>query len=231
VARYWTLAASVLAFLLTAYLLVEALDVELLTNPRPRLLEGGLTGAALGVGLLVADQLIPVPSSLVMISLGALYGAPAAFVLVLAGRLGMTAVGFAIGRAGGGLVARLVPAAERARADALLERWGVLAVLVSRPVPLLAETVAIAAGASSLTWGRTMLAAALGALPEAITYSLAGSIAPDLDSAALIWSALLVIAGGAWYLGRALERRTRSLGRQDDPEREVEQYLRTWEQA
>ena len=210
-ARYWALAATIFALLLTAYLLVEALDVALLADPRPQLRDGGLTGAALGVGLLVADQLIPVPSSVVMISLGALYGAPAGIALALAGRLGMTAAGFAIGRAGGPLLARVVPAAERARADALLDRWGALAVLVSRPVPLLAETVAMAAGASSLSWGRTMLAAAVGALPEAVVYGLAGSIAPDLDSAALIWSSLLVIAGGAWWLGRTLERRAYAL--------------------
>jgi uncharacterized membrane protein YdjX (TVP38/TMEM64 family) len=211
VARYWTLAGTILALLLTAYLVVEALDVELLADPRPRLHQGGLTGAALGVGLLVADQLVPVPSSLVMISLGALYGAPAAILLALAGCIGMTAAGFAIGRAGGPLLARLVPAGERARADALLDRWGVLAVLVSRPMPLLAETVAIAAGASSLGWGRTLVAAALGALPEAVAYSLAGSITPDLDSAALIWSALLVTAVGFWWVGRTLERRTYTL--------------------
>jgi uncharacterized membrane protein YdjX (TVP38/TMEM64 family) len=160
-----------------------------------------------GVGLLIADQLVPVPSSLVMISLGALYGAPAAIMLALAGRLGMTATGFAIGRAGGPLCARVISADERAHADALLGRWGALAVLVSRPVPLLAETVAIAAGASSLGWGRTMLAAALGSLPEVVAYSLAGSIAPNVSSAVLIWSSLLVLAGGSWWLGRRLERR------------------------
>jgi uncharacterized membrane protein YdjX (TVP38/TMEM64 family) len=123
----------------------------------------------------------------------------------------MTTAGFAIGRAGGRLLARLVPARELARDDELLDRWGHLAVLVSRPVPLLAETVAVAAGASSLGWLRTMLAAALGALPEALAYSLAGSVAPDFDSAALIWSSLIVMAGGSWWVGPTLERRTYAL--------------------
>jgi hypothetical protein len=45
VARYWALAGSILALLLTAYLLVEALGVELLADPRSRLSEGGLAGA------------------------------------------------------------------------------------------------------------------------------------------------------------------------------------------
>jgi hypothetical protein len=50
---------------------------------------------------------------------------------------------------------RLVTAEERARANRLLERWGTLAIVVTRPIPLLAETVAIMAGASPLGWGRT----------------------------------------------------------------------------
>jgi hypothetical protein len=64
---------------------------------------------------------------------------------------------------------------------------GALAVLASRPLPLLAETVAIVAGASSLRWSRAMLAAALGSLPEAVAYSLAGSIAPTFENAGVIW--------------------------------------------
>lgn len=205
--RYWTL-ATILALFLTAYLLVEALDVGLLMDPRPELHEGGWAGAALGVALLVGDLFVPVPSSLVMASLGALYGAQAAIVLALAGRLGMTATGFAMGRAGAPFLKRVVSADEWARGDALLGRWGALAVLVSRPVPLLAETVTIVAGASSLGWGRTMLAAALGSLPEAVAYSVAGSIAPTVGDVGLIWASLLVIACGSWWLGRRLERRS-----------------------
>ena len=72
--RYWTIAATILALFLTTYLLVEALDVPVLTDPRPSLRDAGWAGAALGVFLLVADQFLPIPSSLVMVSLGALYG-------------------------------------------------------------------------------------------------------------------------------------------------------------
>jgi hypothetical protein len=45
---------------------------------------------------------------------------------------------------------RVVPAAQRARADAFLTRWGALAVLASRSVPIAAETLALLAGASPL---------------------------------------------------------------------------------
>ena len=108
---------------------------------------------------------------------------------------------------GGPLLERLVSERERVRADALLARWGALAVLVSRPVPLLAETTAIMAGASPLTWSRVLLAAALGSLPEAVAYGLAGSIAPSLQNAGLIWGSFLVVAAGFWLLGRWIDRR------------------------
>jgi uncharacterized membrane protein YdjX (TVP38/TMEM64 family) len=206
--RYWMLAASVLALFLTTYLLVEALGVSLLTDPRASLHGAGWAGAALGVSLLVADEFLPVPSSLVMISLGALYGAPAGIVLSLTGRVGMAAAGFAVGRAGGPLLERLISDRERARADALLRRWGTLAVLISRPVPLVAETVAIAAGASLMRWTRVLAAAALGSLPEAVAYSLAGAIAPSFENAGLIWGSFFVIAASFWLVGRWIDRRT-----------------------
>ena len=191
--RYWMIAATVLAIFLTSYLLVEALDVGLLSDPRASLSRAGWAGATLGVLLLVADQFIPVPSSLVMLSLGALYGAALGIVLSLAGRVGMVAAGFALGRAGGRMLGRVMSTEERARADALLLRWGSLAVLVSRPVPLLAETVTIVAGTSGMRWSIALFAALLGSLPEAVVYSIAGSIAPSIRNAGLIWGSFLLI--------------------------------------
>ena len=47
--RYWSIAGTILALLLSTYLLVEALDIGLLTDPRTSLRVGGLAGAALGV--------------------------------------------------------------------------------------------------------------------------------------------------------------------------------------
>ena len=56
---------------------------------------------------------------------------------------------------GGPLLSRLVPPEERARANDLLDRWGEMAVVATRPVPILAETVAILAGASPKSWELT----------------------------------------------------------------------------
>src|SRR5205085_4569107 len=124
--------------------------------------------AALGVALLVADVVLPVPSSVVMTAHGALFGVALGTLLSLAGSVGAAVAGYAIGRRGEAFVARRVSPAERARADRLLGRWGVVAIVASRPIPLVAETVAIAAGAARIGAARVALAALAGSLPAAL---------------------------------------------------------------
>lgn len=207
--RYWAIAAGLAAFFLTGFLLADAFDVAVLAEPA---LHDHVAGGLLGVALLVADAALPVASSLVMISLGALYGAALGALLALVGRVGMAALAFALGRRGGRLLGPLVSSDERARAERLLERWGALAILFSRPVPLLAETVAILAGASPLGWTPALAAAAAGSLPEVVVYAVAGATAASPHSAAAIWASLLVLGGGFWAVGRSLQKRDRSVG-------------------
>src|SRR5690606_28842158 len=141
---------------------------------------GGLPAASAGVGLLIADVFLPVPSSLVMIAHGALFGVVLGTGLSLLGSLGATLFGFAVGPRGGGLLARLVTPKEKKKADALLARWGALAILITRPIPLLAETVSILAGASPMGWGRMTAAALAGSAPAALLYALTGATARSL---------------------------------------------------
>jgi uncharacterized membrane protein YdjX (TVP38/TMEM64 family) len=164
-----------MGFFLLLFFAVEALGVQLLRDPTPWLRHGGVLAAALGVGLLVADVLLPVPSSLVMVAHGALFGVALGTLLSLLGSMGAALFGFAIGRRGGKLLERLVTPQERARADKMLARWGALAVVVTRPVPILAETTAIMTGASSFGWPRMALASFAGALPPALLYALTGA--------------------------------------------------------
>src|SRR5437763_10869108 len=141
--RYFLIVAGMMAFFLILFFVVEFLGIPLLTDPTPWMQHGGVLAASLGVGLLIADVLLPVPSSLVMVAHGALFGVVIGTLLSLLGSVGAALFGFAIGRRGGRLLTRVVSPEERARADYLLGRWGSLAIVVTRPIPVLAETVAI----------------------------------------------------------------------------------------
>lgn len=204
--RYWTLFGLMLGFFLAIFAIVEALGVPLLTDPEPWMNEGGPAAAALGIGLLIGDIVLPVPSSFVMIAHGALFGVVVGTALSLVGSVGAALIGFAIGRRGGPLLDRVVPAEERARADAMLERWGPLAILVTRPVPLLAETVAVMAGASRLRWGPVAVAAVAGSIPAALLYAITGATAASLDNAILMFGLVLAIATVFWFAGNRVLR-------------------------
>jgi uncharacterized membrane protein YdjX (TVP38/TMEM64 family) len=217
--RYLMLMGGMLAFFLGLFFLVEALGIRLLIEPTPWLNRGGVLAAVLGVGLLVADVLLPVPSSLVMVAHGALFGVLGGTLLSLTGSMGASMFGFWIGRRGGRLLERLVPRVERERADYLLKRWGALAIIVTRPVPLLAETIAIMAGASPLGWGRAALSALVGSLPPALLYALAGASVGRFQNTALVFLFVLLVAGFFWMVGRWVNpylanRSARSLERQ-----------------
>ena len=187
-------AGCVAGVLLTSYLVVEAVGVTLLEDPRPTFDGGGPVAAAVAVGLLVADALLPVPASLVMISLGSLYGPVVGIALGVTGRFGMAIAALALGRVGGPVFERAVPDWDRDHARHLVDRYGALAIIVSRPVPLLAETVLLLAGAARMPWRRALAAAFVGSIPEAIAYSLVGAAAATFDAGTLVWLGFLVVA-------------------------------------
>ncbi|HYO61331.1 MAG TPA: VTT domain-containing protein [Actinomycetota bacterium] len=202
--RYWAAAGFTIAVFAVVFVAVEAAGFDVLTNPRAAMAPGGWGAGAIGVALLAADALLPVPSSIVMVLHGALYGAVAGASLSFVGRLGAAAVGFAIGRRGGPLLERYTGSAERARADALLRRWGAVGLVLSRPVPLVAETVMVLAGASSMSWTVALAAAAAGSVPEVVVYALAGSAAAGFGSTSAVFLSFVAAIGLVWAV---VERR------------------------
>jgi len=203
--RYLLLMAVLMALFLILFFMVEALGVPLLSDPTPWMKHGGVLAAVLGVGLLIADVLLPVPSSLVMVAHGALFGVVLGTLLSLLGSVGAALFGFAIGRRGGKFLNRVVTPAEQSRANQLLARWGALAIIVTRPIPLLAETVAIMSGASSLGWGTVALASFAGSLPPALLYALTGAAVANFQNTSLMFGVVLLVAGVFWLIGRLLE--------------------------
>lgn len=204
---YWLLVLGMGLAFLALFGLVEALHVPLLTNPQPFLDQVGLWGAAaIGAGLLIADVFLPVPASLLMVAHGALFGIVGGTLVSLAGSMGGAALGFAVGRWGSASLSRWVPADERRRADELLKRWGDLAIIVTRPVPILAESVSILAGTSPLGWWRFLGAAFLGNLPACALYAATGATAARLDNAFLMFGLVMAVAALVWFAGRRLRR-------------------------
>ena len=205
--RYWLIIVAILGFFLFSFILVEQLQIPFLTNP-DRLLQDATSGVAiLSVSLLIADVFIPVPSSLVMVLNGALFGVLPGSALSLFGTLGAAWLGFYLGRLGSPWMKRWVSEEQLAQANTLLEKWGIIAIIVTRPVPILAETTVIAAGASRLTWRQITAATVAGSLPMVVLYAIAGATAATFNEALISFGLVLVIAAGVWLMRRWLQKR------------------------
>ena len=202
--------AALLIVLVALFLAFGAMSVPLLADPSAWLTRPGPEAALLGVVLLTVDVLVPVPSNLVMIANGALFGFWPGALLSVAGSLCAAVVSFAIGRLGGPLMSRLLPLAARERSERMLHRWGGLAILASRPLPILAEAVMILAGASTLSWWRALALAVIGSVPASVLYALMGVSAFELSGVVVVALSLLV-AVVTWMVGRYLVQPTTSM--------------------
>ncbi len=205
--RYWVFVGVVFGGFLFLWLLTPALGLERLTDP-DAVQQGHLWSVALvGIGLMVADTVLPVPSVLIMVANGAVFGAVVGPLVSLAGKLCAAVVGFLVGRGSRRFVNRLIGDREQQRGERFIARWGLIAILVSRPLPVLAETVVLLAGASGMRLLPVALVAVAGSVPEAVAYGLAGATAASFGNKVLIWLALLVFTGLLWFVLRRVERR------------------------
>jgi uncharacterized membrane protein YdjX (TVP38/TMEM64 family) len=209
--RYVLVMLGLLVFFLILFGLAEALQLPFLSDPMPWLQEAGPMAMAVGIGLLILDVLLPVPSSVVMLAHGALFGAGLGTVLSLMGSMGAASFGFWLGRRGGKVLERIVTPQEKQDADILLQKWGALALLVTRPLPLLAETTAILAGASPMSWGRMLLASFLGSLPACGLYALAGATSAQFTHGAVMFGLVVLIAALFWFIGKRVSEKLTSL--------------------
>lgn len=195
------LAVAVVAMLGLA--LAEAFDVTLLVEPEDVIAPSGLA-AWTGVCLLVVDIVLPVPSSVVMLAHGALFGIVPGAALSLLGRTGNAVVGVLLGRGAGGVLQRRAvrrAGSDRTRGAEVVRRWGLAAVVLTRPVPVLAESTLVAAAALGLSPVAVVAAAVVGALPEAVLYAVAGDVAASYGNAAIVFVAVIALAAAAWAVG------------------------------
>lgn len=151
-----------------------------------------LASALVMAAALVADLFLPVPSSIVMVVAGWLAGACLGTLIGTVGQLGGAWLGFVLAQRYGRpwVAARASPEAL-ADADAWMREYGGLAVLLSRPVPMMSETVSCLAGATAMPRGAYLGWTLAGSVPTAAIYAFAGSHARDVDE--LSWALWVAI--------------------------------------
>lgn len=203
--RYWIFSTALVILMLIIYGLVAFLGMDGLTGesaPVWMSSGGGVLVALGGILLLIADVVLPVPSSAVMIANGVIYGIVLGTIISLIGTVGAALIGYWIGKRGSKLVERIVSPEEMARSRRMVKHWGPMAIVSTRPIPMIAETTAIMAGASGLSWVTVLWASLLGSIPQAILFAITGATAASFDNMALAFGLALLIAGIVWVIGR-----------------------------
>lgn len=150
-----------------------------------------------GSALLAMDILLPLPSSVIGSLLAARLGLVPGFLATLAGLVAGHTVGWLLGRL-----------ALRSVAADLPETPTALIVFLSRPVPVLAEATAIAAGAGGMSLFRFLTVAVAGdSIYAAVLAANGVTLIPDgLFGLGLVVPMLLPVAG--WLAWRYLIRPT-----------------------
>lgn len=169
--------------------------------------ERPFAAAALIVGALTLDVVLPVPNGVTNTLAGAAFGFAIGTLVIWLGLMGGSIAGYALGRwAARPLAARLLGADDLERARRLAERAGPVALIVSRPVPILCEATPIAAGIVGLEFGRFLFAVALGNLGVGVVYAAIGAAAVARTSTELLMLGAIGVPLAAWLMWQATER-------------------------
>jgi uncharacterized membrane protein YdjX (TVP38/TMEM64 family) len=84
---------------------------------------------------------------------------------------------------------------------------GPIALIASRPVPILCEVMVIAAGVAGMAFGRFILAMALGNLGVAVVFAAIGAAAVESHSSNLLMLGAVGLPLAAWLAWQGVERR------------------------
>ena len=165
--------------------------------------------ATLAIGALLAlDVFLPVPSSIISTAAGVLLGLWPGASVVWAGMTAGSLVGYFVGVRSAPLAQRLVGTAGLARAAALADRYGTWAVVLCRPVPVLAEATVVFAGLVRAPLRRFLWLTAGSNLGIAVGYAAIGAFSMRLDSFLIAFVGAVAVPGVALIAARWLQKRS-----------------------
>ena len=204
VLRWGLLAALVLALILGPFFFfgarIEAWTDGFLQRSAER---PGLVALVLG-GLLASDIVLPVPSSVASTAAGYILGFVGGTVVSLVGMSISCVLGYGLGFGPGRpLAARLVGESEITRLEALYGRLGDWVLVVTRPIPVLAEASVPFAGISRMPLRRFTVLTTLSNLGISAVYAIIGAFSATLNAFLLAFAGSILLPWLAWLALKA----------------------------
>lgn len=169
------------------------------------LAEGHASGwgsASIIAGLLALDVFLPVPSSIVSTGAGVLLGFWRGAAVIWIGMTIGCAIGYAFGAKAAAAARRLVGEDGLTRANSIMERHGNWALVVCRPIPVLAESSVVFAGLVRSPVRPFIWMTTLANLGIALAYAAVGAFSMEAQSFLLTFLAALALPGLAMLAGK-----------------------------
>ena len=186
-ARWCLLAALILALILIPFALFGAQIEEWTACFLETARAHRLTAALVLGGLLAGDFILPTPSSLISTACGLLLGIGFGTLTSLTGMTASCILAYLLGRFGRtALRNRLLSEHDLTRLERLYQRAGDWVVVITRPVPVLAEAAVLTAGMGRMPFARFILLSTLSNLGISLAYALVGALSAGADS--FLWS-------------------------------------------
>lgn len=149
-------------------------------------------GWAIGIGLLMGDLVLPVPATGIMAALGNVYGVMAGTLFGVIGSAGAGFIGYGVARFLGSKGSRFLASKEELdRFQGLFDKWGGMAIIISRIMPVLPEVVTILAGIARMDPVRFSVSLLLGSFFTSLLFSWIGYASRSLPGYGMLAAVLI----------------------------------------
>jgi uncharacterized membrane protein YdjX (TVP38/TMEM64 family) len=149
-------------------------------------------GWAIGIGLLMGDLVLPVPATGIMAALGNVYGVIAGTLFGVIGSAGAGFIGYGVGRFLGRKGSRFLASEEDLdRFQRLFDKWGGIAIIISRIMPVLPEVLTILAGIARMHPVRFTVSLLLGTFFTSLLFSWIGYASRSLPGYGMLAAVLI----------------------------------------
>ena len=199
--RWFVVSLVLIAFILVPFILFE----DQFNSIAGRVVGGDVSpwysAAAIAV-LLASDVFLPIPSSILAAASGVVLGFVWGAVTVWGGMTASCLVGYAFGARAAAAAGRFVGDAGMTRASNLAARYGDYALVLCRPIPVLAEASVVFAGIVRRPFGRFLSMTTWSNAGIALGYAAIGAYSMRVDSFLLAFLGAMVVPAVAMLAGR-----------------------------
>jgi len=145
--------------------------------------------------LLALDVFLPVPSSIVSTAAGVLFGLARGALIVWSGMMAGCLLGYFVGVRAVAAARWIVGAENLTRSESLMRKYGESAIVLCRPVPVLAEATVVFAGIVRAPFARFTALTAVSNLGIALGYAAFGAFSMRINSFLVAFLGALLLPG------------------------------------